>query len=125
MSAIGISQRAVFLALVFTLLTCLGAAQESSAPKPAAANPETSMSKASTYATGSPQLHARDSRYEIRAGDSFDVTFDLSPEFNQVGVTVQPDGFVTLRGVGDINVDGQTVPQLTQTLRAFGFAWAR
>jgi polysaccharide biosynthesis/export protein len=64
-----------------------------------------------------PQLQSRESRYEIRTGDSFDINFELSPEFNQAGVTVQPDGFVTLRGVGDVKVDGQTVPQLTQTLR--------
>jgi polysaccharide biosynthesis/export protein len=63
-----------------------------------------------------PQLQPRDSRYHLCAGDSFDVSFELSPEFNQT-VTVQPDGFVTLKGVGDIKVQDQTVPQLTQTLR--------
>jgi len=55
-------------------------------------------------------------RYKIGAGDQFDVTFDLSPEFNQT-VTVQPDGYVTLRGVGDVHVQELTVPELTQTLR--------
>ena len=40
----------------------------------------------------------------------------MSPEFNQTAVAVQPDGFVTLRGVGDLKVAGQTVPELTQTL---------
>jgi len=59
-------------------------------------------------------------RYKIGSGDSFDVSFELSPEFNQT-VTVQPDGFVTLRGVGDVNVAGQTVPELGQTLKtAYG-----
>jgi polysaccharide biosynthesis/export protein len=55
-------------------------------------------------------------RYKIEAGDIFDVGFELSPEFNQT-VTVQPDGYITLRGVGDIHVAGQTVPELTQTIR--------
>jgi polysaccharide export outer membrane protein len=64
-----------------------------------------------------PQFQQRDSRYKIQPGDSFDVTFELSPEFNQTGVAVQPDGLVTLHGVGDIKVQGQTVPQLTDTLR--------
>ena len=41
----------------------------------------------------------------------------MSPEFNQTAVAVQPDGFVTLRGVGDLKVAGQTVPELTETLR--------
>lgn len=67
-----------------------------------------------------PQLHARDTRYRLCAGDSFDVSFELSPEFNQT-VTVQPDGFVTLKSVGDVKVLDQSVPQLTQTLReAYG-----
>jgi polysaccharide biosynthesis/export protein len=59
----------------------------------------------------------RTPRYRIEPGDSFDLTFDLSPEFNQTAVAVQPDGFVTLRGVGDLKVAGQTIPELTQTLR--------
>jgi polysaccharide export outer membrane protein len=67
-----------------------------------------------------PQLQQRDQRYHLAAGDSFDVSFELSPEFNQT-VTVQPDGYVTLKAVGDVRVAGQTVPELTQTLRtAYG-----
>lgn len=67
-----------------------------------------------------PQLQQRDSRYHLAAGDSFDVSFELSPEFNQT-VIIQPDGYVTLKAVGDVKVVGQTVPQLTQTLRtAYG-----
>ena len=66
--------------------------------------------------TSSPEFRDRYPRYKIESGDQFDVTFDLSPEFNQT-VTVQPDGYVTMRGVGDLHVQGQTVPELTQTLR--------
>ena len=90
-------------------------AQESPASAPATANAE-STPNASAGASSKPQLQSRESRYEIHAGDSFDINFELSPEFNQTGVTVQPDGFVTLRGVGDLKVDGQTVPVLTRTL---------
>ena len=46
-----------------------------------------------------PALQERNPRYILQPGDSFDVSFDLSPEFNQ-SLTIQPDGFVTLRGVG-------------------------
>jgi polysaccharide export outer membrane protein len=68
-----------------------------------------------------PQFKSRNPRYRIEAGDTFDLTFDLSPEFNQTAVAVQPDGFVSLRAVGDIKVAGQTVPELTQTVRqAYG-----
>jgi polysaccharide biosynthesis/export protein len=64
-----------------------------------------------------PQFQTRNPRYAICAGDTFDVNFELSPEFNQT-VTVQPDGFITLKGVGDVHVAGETVPELTQTLRS-------
>jgi len=67
------------------------------------------------------QFKSRTPRYHIEAGDTFDLTFDLSPEFNQLAVAVQPDGFVTLRAIGDVQVAGQTVPQLTETIRqAYG-----
>jgi polysaccharide export outer membrane protein len=85
-------------------------AMASSSP---AAGPTTSTSTSGNE----PQFQSRDVRYKIAPGDSFDITFDLSPEFNQTGVAVQPDGFVTLHGVGDIKVQGQSVPQLTETLR--------
>ena len=61
-------------------------------------------------------LQDRHVRYNLQAGDQFDISFELSPEFNQT-VTVQPDGFVTLRGVGDVFVLGESVPQVTETLR--------
>jgi polysaccharide export outer membrane protein len=71
-------------------------------------------------ATG-PQFQSRNPRYKIAPGDSFDLNFELSPEFNQSGISVQPDGFVNLRGIGDIRVQGKTVPELTQTFRvAYG-----
>jgi polysaccharide export outer membrane protein len=68
-----------------------------------------------------PQLQTRDPRYKITASDSLDLTFPLSPEYNQLAVTVQPDGFITLYGVGDVKVQGQTIPELTETVRnAYG-----
>jgi polysaccharide export outer membrane protein len=63
-----------------------------------------------------PQLRERRPRYRVAGGDSFDVSFELSPEFNQT-VTVQPDGFVTMRGVGDLFVLGKSVPELTEMLQ--------
>jgi polysaccharide biosynthesis/export protein len=58
----------------------------------------------------------RYSRYKLASGDAFDISFELNPEFDQ-SVVVQPDGFITLRGAGDVHVAGQTVPELTATLR--------
>src|SRR5580700_1986900 len=64
------------------------------------------------------QFQNRSPRYKIAPGDSFDVNFELSPEFNQTGIEVQPDGYATLRNIGDIKVQGKTVPELTEILRA-------
>src|ERR1039457_3743382 len=64
-----------------------------------------------------PGLHERNPRYMVRKGDTFDLDFALSPGFNQT-VAVQPDGYVTLKGVGSISIEGQTVPELTETVRA-------
>ena len=90
----------------------LGSAQD--APKAVASTAAPAADSAAK--PGSPEFRDRYPRYKIGAGDQFDVTFDLSPEFNQT-VTVQPDGYVTMRGVGDLHVQGQTVPELQQTLR--------
>jgi polysaccharide export outer membrane protein len=64
-----------------------------------------------------PEFHARDPRYKLRKGDSFDLDFHFSPEFNQT-LVVGPDGFVTLRGAGSPRVEGQTIPELTETVKA-------
>ena len=105
--------------LLATSASILAAAQTGAMSQvPASSlNPATAASTSAASPTADPQLQARDPRYRIEPGDTFDVNFDLSPEFNQLAVAVQPDGFVTLRGVGDIKVQGQTVPQLTETIR--------
>ena len=77
---------------------------------------QSTATASSASSTTTPQLQARDNRYHLCTGDSLAVTFELSPEFNQT-VTVQPDGYVTLKGIGDISVLSLTVPQLTQLLR--------
>jgi polysaccharide biosynthesis/export protein len=53
--------------------------------------------------------------YRLTKSDSVDVNFTFSPEFNQT-LTVQPDGFVALRGTGTLLVEGLTVPQLQQAV---------
>jgi polysaccharide export outer membrane protein len=79
-------------------------------------NASTSSSAGQKPAADDPAFQSRHPRYKLELGDTFDVSFDLSPEFNQT-VTVQPDGYITLRGIGDVHVADQTVPELTATLR--------
>jgi len=111
-------KRSVGLAMGFLLMAVLPwlSAQEANF-KPIAEVPN---SDAAPSHPATQQLQQRDVRYRLAAGDSFDVSFELSPEFNQT-VIIQPDGFVTLKAVGDVKVVNQTVPELTQTLRtAYG-----
>lgn len=79
----------------------------------AEANKQSEVSPAATTDKGFQDRHPR---YKLEPGDVFDLSFELNPEFNQT-VTVQPDGYITLRGIGDVQVKGQTVPELTETLR--------
>ena len=65
--------------------------------------------------SGPPVLAREEARYRLCKGDLIDLKFESTPEFNQT-VTVQPDGYVTLIDLGDLQVEGQTVPELTRRL---------
>ncbi|HEX4427618.1 MAG TPA: polysaccharide biosynthesis/export family protein [Terriglobales bacterium] len=54
--------------------------------------------------------------YRLRKSDVVAISFTFAPEFDQ-NVSVQPDGFITLKGVEQIYVEGTTVPALRETLR--------
>jgi polysaccharide biosynthesis/export protein len=64
-----------------------------------------------------PALQRRDWRYRILPGDVLEVDFVLTPEFDQV-INVQPDGYVTLKGLGSLRAQGQTTAEFTQALVA-------
>jgi polysaccharide export outer membrane protein len=56
-----------------------------------------------------------DARYRLTPGDVLDLQFPHVPEFDQT-VTVQPDGYIALRAVGDLRVQGRSVPELKTML---------
>lgn len=66
--------------------------------------------------TNRPQLAQRNPRYRINRSDTLNLTFPLSPEFNQT-VTVQPDGYITLQGAGSICILGMTVPETGEAIK--------
>jgi len=108
--------------LTFAVGVALATAQNtttasSKGPEANAATPAASASETAPTTANDKGFQPRHPRYKLASGDSFDISFELNPEFNQT-VTVQPDGFVTLRGVGDVQVQGQTVPELTTTIRS-------
>ena len=55
-------------------------------------------------------------RYELVSGDTLNLHFEFSPEFDQNAVPVQPDGFVSLKGIGDVQLAGKTLPEVRQAL---------
>jgi polysaccharide biosynthesis/export protein len=64
-----------------------------------------------------PVLQHRNRRYQLHSADVLELSFPFTPEFNQ-SVTVQPDGYITLRGVDSIQVEGQTLPEVSNSLRS-------
>jgi polysaccharide export outer membrane protein len=65
-----------------------------------------------------PLPQKRDWRYRLRPGDSFSIRFPYTAEFNQGDVAVQPDGYVTLLGLGEVPVAGKTLPELRGLIQA-------
>ena len=114
----------VFIQVVLTILGLLvgnckaQGKPETSVSQPSAETSSTNTSDEKTY--GSPSFQQRYPRYQLRPDDTFDVVFEFSPEFNQT-VTVQPDGYIALRSIGELQVKDMTIPQLTDALRkAYG-----
>ena len=64
-----------------------------------------------------PALQRRDGRYQLQPGDSFNISFPFTPEFNQADVPVQPDGYATLQGLGEVPAAGKTLPELRELVQ--------
>lgn len=108
----------ISISLFLTALTYAGA-QAQQAPAPAPLPPQQATSE-NTSGGGAheqtPMLQHRNRRYQLHSADVLELNFPFTPEFNQ-SVTVQPDGYITLRGVDSIRVEGQTLPEVTNSLR--------
>lgn len=61
-------------------------------------------------------LQRRDARYRLCASDVVSLTFPLTPEFDQT-VSIQPDGFASLAGVGDLHLEGLTTQESAAAIR--------
>lgn len=115
------------VSLLFCLLLACGmssagsSAQESSphasrpnSPRSRLPSPETAIALPG-HQEPVESLDWADGRYRLTASDVLDLRFPYVPEFDQT-VTVQPDGYVSLRVVGDLRVQGRTLPQLKAML---------
>ena len=63
-----------------------------------------------------PLLERRNPRYRIEIGDVIGLDFPFTPEYDE-NVTVQPDGYISLITLGDMHVEGMTLPEMTKVLR--------
>lgn len=108
-------KRCIAISLSLIVIAGIGARAQQAAPGMVA--PSDQAAKSGDSEGGSVALHERFQRYRLRKGDTFDVEMAFSPEFNQT-VAVQPDGFVTLKGAGSVHVEGQSIPEITATLKS-------
>ena len=94
------------------------AGQESSRPSASNGGQSATMDKPprETLDDTGLAVHKRGWRYTLHPSDTLELTFMLTPEFNQT-VTVQPDGYITLRNVGDLSAAGHTLPELTESIK--------
>jgi len=53
--------------------------------------------------------------YRLCKSDLLTISFTFSPEFDQT-VSVQPDGYIILKGVKPLSVEGITVPELQEVI---------
>lgn len=107
------------MALWTTALCASPPANERKAVASSEAPPSTAGNAQASTSAGpaQPSLERRNPRYQLCSGDSFELNFPLVPEFDQLAITVQPDGYVSLLGVGDLHVEGETVPEATESIR--------
>lgn len=107
------------LLIITFVLALAGFAFAASNDQPDAAAPDSSQ-QASNVSTGQqgsvPSLKQRNPRYILQRGDVVVLDFPFTPEFNET-VTVQPDGYINVRSLDDIHVEGMTAPELQESLK--------
>jgi polysaccharide biosynthesis/export protein len=88
---------------------------QSTVQTPVAAVSPVADTESAGKAAPNAQLVRRGAPYRLRQGDLIELVFELCPEFNQ-NVVVQPDGQISIRGVPAINVEGQTLVEVTASV---------
>jgi polysaccharide biosynthesis/export protein len=89
------------------------AAQQQTRSEAAAPAPETLSADQADEAIAQEWTRWTSGRYRLTPGDVLEFSFPFVPELNQT-VTVQPDGYVTLKEIADIRVQGRTVTQVKE-----------
>lgn len=113
MKSFAIRFAALFLMVISASFGQTGQATPNSAPETGQA---AARSDDAQLNPDRPVLQHRNGRYQVMRDDVLTVEFPLAPEMNQK-VTVQPDGYITLRDLGSVYIQGMTVPEIVETLK--------
>jgi len=101
--------RLLYLLMFVTLWDSPAPAQNVPGNDPSPPSQETRRGK-------QPELQDPHPRYRLQTGDVLEIVFRFVPEFDQT-VTVQPDGYISLRDLEDVHVAGKSTPELVEILK--------
>jgi polysaccharide export outer membrane protein len=105
----------ILLTAAALLMACTASQKSILAAAPAqSGNEQANASRPA--AADRPLLEKRAPRYQLRSTDVLKISFPITPEFDQT-VTVQPDGYITLRAAGDLYIQGLTVPEVIDAIK--------
>jgi polysaccharide export outer membrane protein len=107
---------AVLLMLFAGLPSLATVAGAQAAPAAQAKNTSAADGQRNPNEAGPALTGVRHPLYRLHKNDVVEVKFTFSPEFDQT-VTVQPDGYVALKGLGELLAEGLTVSELRDALR--------
>lgn len=69
-----------------------------------------------TNADESPNTQLK--RYRLQPSDVLNVSYRFTPEYNNSGIVVQPDGYVSLELVGNVRVAGLTLDEARDKIKS-------
>ena len=100
---------------IFSGISAVATAQEPRAKVACASAEPAATTKTGTAggASSSDEMGKRRPLYRLHQSDVVEVSFTFSPEFDST-VSVQPDGFITLKGLDDLYVAGMTLGELRE-----------
>jgi polysaccharide export outer membrane protein len=107
--------RVLLLAICATLLGCAANEVQTDLPTAGRVSSTTQQCTPDRMTAISESSSADMSTYRIQPGDTLDIHFYLSPEFDDE-VTVRPDGKITLKLIGDVGTRDQTPARLATAL---------
>ncbi len=77
--------------------------------------PAVAMTTGKADGQGNSLLGGRHPLYRLRPSDVMEISFTVAPEFNQT-LTVQPDGYVTLKDAGMVEVEGLNLAEFAKAV---------